>query len=261
MLLGQHFAPAWQGFMTFPGPVSRRPGSKRPVAPSRAPPYPSPGDWHLGVLPGGPAWGPHWASGPGVASCRSRCGGQCWAGQAPPLRESPPPQPVHSVASEALPAAHAPPPASSPAPGPEPASEHHSAEPSGSSAPGEGQAWKLLKHLGSGVAVGLAQAPTWVSISCFFSLMRDMPEKSIVSVTRDGVSVWDPARPPNAAPRPPAVTSLFDLLLARLGGGHHVGGHHVDSAGALLQAAQVATVLVGLHLGECGGESGCRWPP
>lgn len=62
--------------------------------------------------------------------------------------------------------------------------------------------------------------------------------------------------PPPQLPPGPTLTSFFDLLLARLGGGHHAGGHLVDGAGALLQAAQVGAVLVRLHLGEGGGRSG-----
>lgn len=50
-------------------------------------------------------------------------------------------------------------------------------------------------HPGSREAAGSAWAPTWVSISCFFSLMRDMPEKSMVSVARGGVSVCAPPSP------------------------------------------------------------------
>lgn len=77
----------------------------------------------------------------------------------------------------------------------------------------------------------------------------------MVSVAREGVSVWAPAPPP-ATTRALALASVLDLLLAGLGGGHHVGGHLVDRAGALLQAAQVGAVLVSLHLGERGGGSG-----
>ena len=72
----------------------------------------------------------------------------------------------------------------------------------------------------------------------------------MVSAGRAGwVSVCVPSPPPPRPTGTPVPTSVFDLLLARLGGGHHVGGHLVDSARALLQATQVGAVLVGLHLG------------
>lgn len=53
--------------------------------------------------------------------------------------------------------------------------------------------------------------PTWVSISCFFSLMRDRPEKSMVSMAKVTVSVWMPHPTPTQGL---ALASIFDLLLA-----------------------------------------------
>lgn len=67
------------------------------------------------------------------------------------------------------------------------------------------------------------------------------------------------ARPTPSLDQGPALASVLDLLLAGLRGGHHVSGHLVDRAGALLQAAQVGAVLVGLHLGARGRGSG--WAP
>lgn len=76
----------------------------------------------------------------------------------------------------------------------------------------------------------------------------------MVSEGRAGwVSVCVPSPSPPHPTRTPAPTSVLDLLLARLGGGHHVGGHLIDGARALLQATQVGAVLVGLHLEGVGG--------
>lgn len=56
---------------------------------------------------------------------------------------------------------------------------------------------------GGGTGEGQPRAPTWVSISCFFSLMRERPEKSMVSAARgEWVSIWAPAPSPAAAPGP-----------------------------------------------------------
>lgn len=228
------------------GNVSAPPGqwclSPRASTPGPLPSPPPPTGW----APGGPALGPQWASGPRAASW-SRCGGWRWAGWAPPRPVSPQPQPAGSAASAAPRAAHAPPPASSPAPGPAPAAPYSSS--AGWASPqGEGTAQE--QRGAERDRKGVGRAATWVSISCFFSLMRERPEKSMVSAGRAGwVSVCVPSPPPPHPMGMPVPTSVFDLLLARLGGGHHVGGHLIDGARALLQATQVGAVLVGLHLG------------
>lgn len=62
-----------------------------------------------------------------------------------------------------------------------------------------------------------------------------------------------PATPPDAQ----ALTPVLNLFLAGLGGGHHGGSPLVDGARALLQAAQVGAVLVGLDLGGSGRPWAC----
>lgn len=45
-----------------------------------------------------------------------------------------------------------------------------------------------------------------------------------------------------------ALAFLLQVVLARLGGGHHVGCHLIDVAGRMLEDRQPLTVAVCLHL-------------
>lgn len=56
-----------------------------------------------------------------------------------------------------------------------------------------------------------------------------------------------------------SLTSVFDLGLSRLRGRHHGGGGLRHAAGCLLEAPQVATVFVCLHLQRREGEA--AWSP
>lgn len=105
------------------------------------------------------------------------------------------------------------------------------------------------------LAAGGMRALTCVSISCFFSLMRDRPEKSMVSVIRRKRKLSKLSHQLWETPECAALASVLDLLLAGLGGGHHVSSPLVDRAGALLQAAQVGAVFVSFYL------QGAQWAP
>lgn len=56
-----------------------------------------------------------------------------------------------------------------------------------------------------------------------------------------------------------SLTSVFNLRLSRLGGCHHGSGGLCHATGCLLEAPQVATVFVCLHLQR--GEGDAAWSP